>query len=183
LPPAHQQTGSRSLLSCSNCVWSCHRKSSRLGMLRCGECQRPRGMLDHLLWLPVRGQRMVTDGIRRQLIDNDRAGREPEGVLPAQGEPSNAAWWGLRARLQRARPLGRIASSHPTRSALDDAFVEARHDPPGSTTRKSAGSQLPPTICGTGRDRRGFSRTTSSPRLPRRAPVARTGRRTRGRSR
>jgi len=40
---------------------------------------------------------MVTDGIRRQLIDNDRAGREPEGVLPAQGEPSNAAWWGLRA--------------------------------------------------------------------------------------
>jgi mRNA-degrading endonuclease RelE of RelBE toxin-antitoxin system len=27
--------------------------------------------LDHLRWLPVRQQRMVTDGIRRHLVDND----------------------------------------------------------------------------------------------------------------
>ena len=29
--------------------------------------------LDHLRWLPVREQRMVTDGIRRHLVDNDPA--------------------------------------------------------------------------------------------------------------
>ncbi len=29
--------------------------------------------LDHLRWLPVREQRMVTDGIRRQLVANDPA--------------------------------------------------------------------------------------------------------------